>query len=44
VVERLALDLELGYRHLSAGFPAPYDEQPMTRLITEVTPRVEGDS
>jgi len=27
---------ELGYRHLIAGFPAPYDEESMTRLVTDV--------
>ncbi len=44
VAERLAPYLELGYRHLVAGFPAPYDEESMTRLITEVKPRLEGRS
>lgn len=28
--------LELGYHHLIAGFPNPYDEESMTRLATEV--------
>jgi alkanesulfonate monooxygenase SsuD/methylene tetrahydromethanopterin reductase-like flavin-dependent oxidoreductase (luciferase family) len=28
--------LELGYGHLIAGFPNPYDEESMTRLATEV--------
>ena len=28
--------LEIGYRHLIAGFPNPYDEESMTRLATEV--------
>jgi alkanesulfonate monooxygenase SsuD/methylene tetrahydromethanopterin reductase-like flavin-dependent oxidoreductase (luciferase family) len=32
--------LELGYRHLICGFPAPYDEESMTRLATEVRPRL----
>jgi alkanesulfonate monooxygenase SsuD/methylene tetrahydromethanopterin reductase-like flavin-dependent oxidoreductase (luciferase family) len=31
-----------GYRHLVAGFPAPYDEESMTRLVTEVKPRLEA--
>ncbi len=32
VLERRAI----GYHHLYAGFPAPYDEESMTRLATEV--------
>jgi len=32
---------ELGYRHMIFGFPSPYDEESMTRLITEVKPIVE---
>jgi F420-dependent oxidoreductase-like protein len=32
---------ETGYRHLIAGFPAPYDEELMTRFATEVRPRLE---
>ena len=42
VAERLAPYLELGYRHLIAGFPSPYDEESMTRLANEVRPRLEG--
>jgi alkanesulfonate monooxygenase SsuD/methylene tetrahydromethanopterin reductase-like flavin-dependent oxidoreductase (luciferase family) len=34
--------LDLGYRHLIAGFPSPYDEESMTRFATEVRPRLEG--
>jgi F420-dependent oxidoreductase-like protein len=30
--------LEIGYHHLIAGFPSPYDEESMTRLATEVGP------
>jgi len=41
VAERIAPFLELGYRHLIAGFPAPYDEESMTRLQTEVRPLLE---
>ena len=41
VAERLAPYLELGYRHLIAGFPATYDEESMTRLMTEVKPLLE---
>ncbi len=41
VVERLAPYLEIGYRHLIAGFPATYDEESMTRLITEVKPALQ---
>jgi alkanesulfonate monooxygenase SsuD/methylene tetrahydromethanopterin reductase-like flavin-dependent oxidoreductase (luciferase family) len=29
---------EIGYHHLIAGFPNPYDEESMTRLATEVVP------
>ena len=42
VVERLAPIVALGYRHLIAGFPAPYDEESMTRFATEVRPRLEA--
>jgi alkanesulfonate monooxygenase SsuD/methylene tetrahydromethanopterin reductase-like flavin-dependent oxidoreductase (luciferase family) len=41
IAERLAPFIELGYRHLIAGFPAPYDEESQTRLITEVKPLLE---
>jgi len=33
--------LEIGYRHLIAAFPAPYDEESMTRLANEVRPMLE---
>ena len=33
--------LEIGYRHLIAGFPSPHDEESMTRLATEVRPLLE---
>ena len=36
VAEHLAPYLEIGYRHLVAGFPSPYDQESMTRLATEV--------
>jgi len=36
----LAPYLEIGYHHLVAGFPSPYDEESMTRLATEVAPAV----
>jgi alkanesulfonate monooxygenase SsuD/methylene tetrahydromethanopterin reductase-like flavin-dependent oxidoreductase (luciferase family) len=41
IAERLAPFIELGYRHFIAGTPAVYDEESMTRLITEVKPLVE---
>ena len=41
VAERLAPFLEIGYRHLIAGFPAPHDEESMTRLATEVRSLLE---
>jgi alkanesulfonate monooxygenase SsuD/methylene tetrahydromethanopterin reductase-like flavin-dependent oxidoreductase (luciferase family) len=41
VAEVLAPFVEIGYRHLIAGFPAPYDEESMERLATEVLPLLE---
>jgi alkanesulfonate monooxygenase SsuD/methylene tetrahydromethanopterin reductase-like flavin-dependent oxidoreductase (luciferase family) len=41
VAEMLAPLVELGYRHLNAGLPAPYDEESMTRFATEVRPMLE---
>ena len=41
VSERLAPFLEIGYRHLIAGFPGPHDVESMTRLATEVRPLLE---
>jgi alkanesulfonate monooxygenase SsuD/methylene tetrahydromethanopterin reductase-like flavin-dependent oxidoreductase (luciferase family) len=41
VAEKLAPYIEIGYRHLVAGFPSPYDEESMTRLVTEVKPILE---
>ncbi len=40
IVERFQPFLELGYHHLICGFPAPYDEETMTRLASEVRPRL----
>jgi alkanesulfonate monooxygenase SsuD/methylene tetrahydromethanopterin reductase-like flavin-dependent oxidoreductase (luciferase family) len=41
VVEKLAPKVKLGYRHLVAGIPANYDEESMTRFVTEVKPLLE---
>lgn len=41
IAEQLAPFLELGYRHLIAGFPAPYDEESMARFAREVGPLLE---
>ena len=41
VAERLAPYLDIGYRHLIAGFPSPYDEESQTRLANEVRPLLE---
>ena len=41
VADRLAPYLDLGYRHLIAGVPATYDEESMTRFVTEVKPLLE---
>ena len=38
VAATLAPYLELGYRHLVAEFPAPYDVESITRLVAEVGP------
>jgi alkanesulfonate monooxygenase SsuD/methylene tetrahydromethanopterin reductase-like flavin-dependent oxidoreductase (luciferase family) len=44
VTSYLAPYLEIGYHHLVAGFPSPYDEESMTRLATEVAPAVSSSS
>ena len=44
VAEVLAPFVEAGYRHIIVGFPAPYDEETMTRLISEVGPKLVGIS
>jgi alkanesulfonate monooxygenase SsuD/methylene tetrahydromethanopterin reductase-like flavin-dependent oxidoreductase (luciferase family) len=41
VAARLAPIVELGYHHLIASFPAPYDEESMERLVGEVKPALE---
>jgi alkanesulfonate monooxygenase SsuD/methylene tetrahydromethanopterin reductase-like flavin-dependent oxidoreductase (luciferase family) len=41
VAEQLAPYLGIGYRHLIVGFPAPYDEETMTRFATEVRALLE---
>lgn len=41
VVEFVEPFIELGYRHVIGGFPAPYDEESMTRFATEVRPKLE---
>ncbi|HEX2765239.1 MAG TPA: LLM class flavin-dependent oxidoreductase [Candidatus Limnocylindria bacterium] len=41
VVERLRPYLGIGFRHLIVGFPSPYDEESMERLMTEVRPELE---
>ena len=40
VIERLAPLVELGYRHINIGFPSPYDEETMTRMMQEVHPKL----
>lgn len=42
VVEHCKPYLDLGYRHLMFGFPAPYDEETLERLATEVRPQLEA--
>jgi alkanesulfonate monooxygenase SsuD/methylene tetrahydromethanopterin reductase-like flavin-dependent oxidoreductase (luciferase family) len=41
VAERLLPFLGIGYRHLIASFPSPYDVESMTRFATEVRPILE---
>jgi alkanesulfonate monooxygenase SsuD/methylene tetrahydromethanopterin reductase-like flavin-dependent oxidoreductase (luciferase family) len=42
VYEQLAPFVRAGYRHLICGFPAPFDEESMRRMATEVRPRLEA--
>jgi alkanesulfonate monooxygenase SsuD/methylene tetrahydromethanopterin reductase-like flavin-dependent oxidoreductase (luciferase family) len=42
VFEWLARYVEIGYRHLVFYWPAPYDEETMVRMATEVRPRLEA--
>jgi len=42
VVEHCQPFLDQGYRHLIFGFPAPYDEETLERLATEVRPQLEA--
>jgi len=42
MAELLRPYLGIGFRHLIAGFPAPYDDESMERLITEVKPMLES--
>jgi alkanesulfonate monooxygenase SsuD/methylene tetrahydromethanopterin reductase-like flavin-dependent oxidoreductase (luciferase family) len=41
IAGELAPYLGMGYRHLIANFPAPYDEESITRFATEVRPLLE---
>jgi alkanesulfonate monooxygenase SsuD/methylene tetrahydromethanopterin reductase-like flavin-dependent oxidoreductase (luciferase family) len=42
VAEKLAPYLDIGYRHLIVGHPAPYDEESAVRLANEVRPKLES--
>ncbi|MBA2254840.1 MAG: TIGR03560 family F420-dependent LLM class oxidoreductase [Chloroflexi bacterium] len=42
IVEFIEPYLEIGYRHLMPAFPAPHDQESMTRLIQEVKPKLKG--
>jgi alkanesulfonate monooxygenase SsuD/methylene tetrahydromethanopterin reductase-like flavin-dependent oxidoreductase (luciferase family) len=44
VAERLMPFVEMGYRHMIFGFPPPYDEESMLRLVHEVKPILERTS
>jgi F420-dependent oxidoreductase-like protein len=41
VAAYIAPYLEIGYRHLIAGFPSPYDLESMERLATDVPPLLD---
>jgi F420-dependent oxidoreductase-like protein len=41
LAEELAPYLELGFRHIYIDFPAPFDEETMERVATEVRPLIE---
>lgn len=41
IAEWLRPFIELGYRHVVVGFPSPYDEETMVRLVEEVRPLLE---
>jgi alkanesulfonate monooxygenase SsuD/methylene tetrahydromethanopterin reductase-like flavin-dependent oxidoreductase (luciferase family) len=42
IADELAPYLDLGYRHMIANFPAPYDEESVTRFATEVRSLLVG--
>jgi len=42
VIEHCKGYLDAGYRHLIFGVPAPYDEETLERLATEVRPELEA--
>ena len=42
VFEWLARYVEIGYRHLVFYWPAPYDEETLVRMATEVRPKLEA--
>lgn len=42
VFEHLARYVDIGYRHIVFYFSHPFDEETMTRLATEVRPRLEA--
>ena len=42
LVEYLGGYVDVGYHHIIAGLLAPYDEETMTRLVSEVRPRLEA--
>jgi alkanesulfonate monooxygenase SsuD/methylene tetrahydromethanopterin reductase-like flavin-dependent oxidoreductase (luciferase family) len=41
LAEELAPYLEIGFRHIYIDFPAPFDEETMERVVTEVKPLIE---
>ena len=41
VIEHLAPYVQLGYRHLIAGFSAPHDEESLVRFAAEVRPALQ---
>ena len=42
LVERLRAYTDIGFRHFMCGFPSPYDEESMERLVKEIRPALAG--
>ena len=42
LIERMRAYVDIGFRHVVCGFPAPYDAESMERLAKEIRPALEG--